>query len=98
MTRSAPTSSLATLYTQTLDEHDDTTARVLVSTAVQTIVDKASAARTPIGKRRTLERARSMLEEHATPAQEGTDIRAAWSRAIYLELEHERPSVSTAVP
>ena len=89
---------LATLYTQTLDEHDDTTARVLVSTAVQAIVDKASAARTPIGKRRTLERARSMLEEHATPAQEGTDIRAVWSRAIYLELEHEQSSVSTAVP
>jgi hypothetical protein len=88
---------LATLYAQTLDEHDEATARVLVSTAVQTIVDKASAARIPIGKRRTLERARSILEQRAAPSQDGTDIRAVWSRAIYLELEHERQSVSSAV-
>jgi hypothetical protein len=88
---------LATLYTQTLDEHDEATARVLVSTAVQTIIDKAAGARTPIGKRRTLERARSILEERATPSPEDADIRAVWSRAIYRELEHEQSSVSTAV-
>jgi len=87
---------LATLFAQTLEERDDATARTLVSSAVQTIVDKAATARTPIGKRRALERARSILAQRASATQDDADVRVLWSRAISLGLstsgnENRRP-------
>jgi hypothetical protein len=86
---------LATLFVQTVDEHDDATARVLVSTAVQTVVDKAAAARTGIGKRRTLERARTTLEQRTAVATGSSaddlagprDVAlASWTDAIFRGL------------
>ena len=57
---------IATLFVQALDERNDTTAGALVTSAVRTVVEKASAARTAPATRRELVDAMAAFRQRAT--------------------------------
>jgi hypothetical protein len=92
---------LATLFVQALDERNDTTARALVSSAVTTVVEKASVTGNAPATRRAVEAAAAefrrrstdglgdspqlALLDHAAEAEPDV-ILAAWCEALYVGL------------
>ena len=92
---------IATVFVQALDERNDTTARALVTSAVRTVVEKASTAGTAPATRRALVDAAAVLEQHATEGlgaesqlalivdgdQAGDDaVLAAWCGALAVGI------------